>query len=81
MLTFFITRSIALTASPSAVRRSALKNSSPTVSGASEITTRVETTLDELSNQASTPPQAGRIGRIGSLQSPSNPHTFTALAA
>jgi hypothetical protein len=81
MLTFMPTCSVALTASPSALREGALRNSSPFVSEASEDTTRVETALDEQPNQASTPPHSGRIGRIGSLQSPSNPHTSTALAA
>jgi len=81
MLTFMPTRSGALTASPSALRERALRNSSPSVSQASENTTRVETALDDHPTRHRYHRIPGRIGRIGSLQSLSNPHTSIALEA
>jgi len=47
----------------------------------SENTTRVEAAFEEHPTRHRHRPIPGRIGRIGSLQSPSNPHTSTALAA
>jgi hypothetical protein len=81
MLTFMRTRSGALTASPSAVRERALRNSSPSVSEARANTPAVEAALDEHPTSHRHQRIPGGIGRIGSLQSPFNPHTSTALAA
>lgn len=81
MLTFMPTRSGALTASPSALRERALQIGFPYLSKATENTTRVETALDEHPTRHRHRRGPGGIGRIGSLQSPSNPHTSTALAA
>lgn len=81
MLTFMPNRSGALTASPSALRERAPRNGSPSVSEASANTTRVKTALDEHPIRHRHHWILGGIGRIGSPQSPSNPHTSTALAA
>jgi hypothetical protein len=81
MLTVMPTRLVTFTASPSALRRRVPRIGSRYLSKATENAIRVDAALGDHLATDRYRRILGRTDRIGSLQSPSNPHTSTALPA
>ncbi len=81
MLTFMPTRPAPFKASPSAVRPSVPRIGSPYLSKATKTTISAKASPEDQSSRHRHRSGPAKIERIGSLQSPSNPHTSTAPAA